>query len=74
MKVPGGTTEMHYRRRKNAKPQCSQCGAGLPGVPRGTKTEVRALPRSARRPERPFGGMLCSPCTRRAIISKVRQH
>jgi large subunit ribosomal protein L34e len=72
VKVPGGTTEMHYRRRRNAPAQCAECGANLPGVARGTKTQVRSVPKSARRPSRPFGGMLCSACTRRVIIARAR--
>ena len=72
VKVPGGSTELHYRRRRNAPAQCAKCEAILPGVARGTKTQVRALPRSARRPSRPFGGMFCSACTRRVIIARAR--
>ena len=72
VRVPGGSAVLHYRRRKNAPAQCAECGANLPGVPRGTKTEVMKLPRSARRPERPFGGMLCSACTRRVIVARAR--
>ena len=73
MTTPGGTNKILYKRRRKAKAQCADCSAFLPGVARGTKTQVRALPRSARRPERPYGGMLCSACTRRTIIAKVRQ-
>ncbi len=73
VKKPGGDNIIQYKRRKNAKPQCAMCEAFLPGVARGTKAEVHALPRSARRPERPYGGTLCSACTRRTIIAKVRQ-
>jgi large subunit ribosomal protein L34e len=72
VKVPGGSTVLQYRRRRNAPAQCAECGSGLPGVARGTKTEVRSVPKSARRPSRPFGGMLCSACTRRVIIARVR--
>ena len=72
VRTPGSDTVIQYRRRKNAKPQCATCGANLPGVARGTKNMVKALPRSARRPERPFGGKLCSACSRRAIIAKFR--
>ena len=72
MRVPGGTVELHHRRRKNAKPQCADCGVFLPGVARGTPAQVKALARSSRRPERPYGGVLCSKCTRRTIIAKVR--
>lgn len=72
VRIPSGTSVLTYRRRKNAKPQCSTCGAFLPGVARGTKAQVKALPRSARRPERPYGGQLCSKCMRRTIIAKAR--
>ncbi|MCX6708070.1 MAG: 50S ribosomal protein L34e [Candidatus Woesearchaeota archaeon] len=71
-KTPGGVTVLHYARRKNAKPQCAECGAFLFGVARGIKNLVKKVPRSARRPSRPFGGNLCSACTRRVIIAKVR--
>ena len=73
VRTPSGENKLTYRRRKNAKPQCAECKADLPGVARGTKTQVRALPRSARRPERPFGGVLCTKCTRRTIIARVRK-
>jgi len=72
VKTPGGNTVLHHRRRKNAKAQCAQCGSNLFGVARGTKTEVRSLPKSCRRPSRPFGGMLCSACTRRVLIARAR--
>ena len=62
----------HYRRRKNGAPQCADCGAVLPGVARGTKNIVKKLPKSARRPERPFGGVLCSKCTRKTIIARIK--
>lgn len=73
VRIPSGSSVLRYRRRKNAKPQCADCDATLPGVARGTKAQVKALPRSARRPERPFGGKLCSACTRRTIIAMVRK-
>lgn len=72
MRVPSGQTVLHHRRRRNAAPQCAQCRVILPGVARGTKTIVKKIPRSARRPERPFGGYFCSACTRRTIIARVR--
>jgi len=72
VRTPGGRTVLQHKRRKNAPAQCAECGANLPGVARGTKTEVNALPRSARRPSRPFGGMLCSRCTRRTIALRAR--
>lgn len=72
VRTPGGETKLTYKKRKNAKPHCALCKAVLPGVARGTKTQVRALPKSARRPERPYGGQLCSACMRKTIVAKAR--
>ena len=71
VKTPGGKVALQYKRRRNAVPQCT-CGATLQGVARGTPAQVKALPRSSRRPERPYGGALCSACMRKTIIAKFR--
>ena len=71
-KTPGGKVVLHYARRKNAKPQCAECDVFLFGVARGTKNLVKKVPRSARRPSRPFGGNLCSACMRKVIVAKAR--
>ena len=63
---------MHYRRRKPAKVQCGNCGAALQGTPTATPRKLRAIPKSARRPERPYGGHLCSRCMRRTMITRAR--
>ncbi|HLC66765.1 MAG TPA: 50S ribosomal protein L34e, partial [Candidatus Nanoarchaeia archaeon] len=63
-RTPGGRLVLHYHRRKPGMPQCGSCGASLPGVVRGRKAAVKAVPRSARRPERPYGGQFCSKCMR----------
>ncbi len=71
-KVPSGDVRILYKRRRNAAPQCADCGTRLFGVARGTKAQVRSLSKSSRRPERPYGGKLCSACTRKTIIAKAR--
>jgi len=55
---------MHYARRKPGHAECGNCGARLQAVPRGYPSELRGLPKSAKRPERPYGGVLCSKCMR----------
>lgn len=70
VKTPGGKLTIHYRRRKPKKAHCSQCNAELKGVPRDLPYKIRKLPKSKRRPERPFGGRLCSECMRKAIKQK----
>ena len=74
VRVPGGDAKLRYRRRKNGKPQCADCGGILAGVPQGTKAIIQALPKNQRRPERPFGGKLCSPCSRRELIARAQKN
>ncbi len=72
VRTPGGKTVTHYRSKKTGKPQCADCGKVLPGVPRESRAKMRNMPKTAKRPERPFGGVLCSPCSRKKIIAEVR--
>ena len=65
VRTPGGNVVVHYRRRKPAKAQCAVCGDVLKGVARANK--LRNLPKTDKRPERPYGGVLCSRCMRQKI-------
>ena len=71
-KVPGGRTVTHYKKGKMSIARCAKCGKDLKGVPRKRPSELRKLPKSQRRPERPYGGNLCSECMREAFRKKVR--
>lgn len=71
-KTPGARTVLHYVRRKPSPAQCSMCGKVLAGVPRATKAELANMPKTQKRPERPFGGVLCSSCSRQVIKADVR--
>lgn len=73
MKVPGGRTVTHYRRRNPSIAKCGKCGKPLSGVPRIRPSDLRKLPKSQRRPERPYGGNLCSECMREVFREKVRE-
>ncbi len=56
-------------RGKTAKRQCSICGNPLEGVPHGaTKSGVRKLSKTQKKPSVPFGGILCNKC--RTITSE----
>jgi large subunit ribosomal protein L34e len=68
VRTPGGKTTVQYRKRKPSAAECSGCGIKLSGVPRERPCNLKKIPRSARRPERPFGGVLCSSCSRKKII------
>lgn len=73
VKTPGGRTVVHYRRKKPKKAHCSKCGAILKGVPRERPYKLKKLAKTQRRPERPYGGVLCSGCMRRLFIEKARK-
>ncbi len=72
VRVPSSDTVTHYTYGKPSKPKCGICGAELHGVIRGRPSEVRKRAKSERRPERPFGGVLCSACTRKIVMLRVQ--
>ncbi|MBW6461578.1 MAG: 50S ribosomal protein L34e [DPANN group archaeon] len=70
--LPGGKNVLHYRRKGVAKAHCATCGVPLSGVPTGGKGEIAKLAKTEKRPERPYGGVLCSRCGRENIKVKSR--
>ena len=72
-RTPGGRNVTHYEREKPSKAQCGNCGAALSGVPRELPYKMRTMPKTKKRPERPYGGVLCSPCMREKIVEQARQ-
>jgi len=68
VKLPGGRITIHYKKRKPKKATCIVTKKPLPGVPRYTPVKLRKLPKSQRRPNRPYGGMLSSKAMRIKII------
>jgi len=73
VKTPGGNTVLRHKRRKPGKAQCGMCGDYLKGVARGISADVKKLSKTERRPERPFGGVLCSKCMRKVMVEKSRK-
>jgi large subunit ribosomal protein L34e len=63
---------MHYVKRKPRKQLCGKCGALLNGVPRERPVAMRTMAKTKKRPERPFGGVLCTRCMRLTMIARVR--
>ncbi|MEM2192547.1 MAG: hypothetical protein QXG38_02910 [Candidatus Hadarchaeales archaeon] len=63
-----GRVREHFRRKLPKIATCGMCGRPLSGIPR----VVRALPKSKKRPNRPFGGNLCSSCMREIVKEKAR--
>lgn len=71
VKIAKGVTT-HFKKRNPAKAQCGKCGKELHGVPRARSVDMRNMPKTKKRPERPYGGVLCSACMRETMISKAR--
>lgn len=72
VRLPGGKTVQRYNLRNPSVAKCGSCGAGLHGIPRGRPSDFAKLAKTQKRPERPYGGVLCSSCARSKIKSMVR--
>ena len=72
VKTPGGRNTIHYKERKPKQAHCADCGSKLHGIPRKRAFEMKNLPKTQKRPERPFGGKLCSKCTREHFRKELR--
>ena len=72
VRTPGSKNVVHYRSRKPKKAHCAKCSKQLAGVPRELPAKMANLPKTAKRPERPYGGVLCSACMRSVIRNKTR--
>ena len=71
-RTPGGRTKIDYVARKPKKLVCSNCGKELMGIPRLRPAKMRKTAKTEKRPQRPYGGVLCSSCTRRRMIEVTR--
>lgn len=70
--TPSGKNVTQYKRRKPQAAHCTVTGDVLKGVPREVPSKIKSIPKSQRRPERPFGGVLSSKAARRVHIEKAR--
>lgn len=73
VRTPGGRTVVHYKKKKVSKSKCAECGTQLAGTVRERAMKLRKISKSKKRPERPFGGYLCSKCSRKKIVKEARQ-
>jgi large subunit ribosomal protein L34e len=71
-KSPGSRVKIHYKERKPNNAHCTKCGAPLHGVPRAKPSKMHNLAKSSKTPSRPFGGNLCSSCSKRRIKDEAR--
>lgn len=71
VKTPGNRTTVHYRTRKPSKAVCGKCGAVLPGVASEKPYKLKKMSKTEKRPERPYGGNLCSKCLRLTMKARA---
>ena len=67
VRTPGGKNVIHYEKRNKGWYKCALCGRPLAGVPR----EPKKYAKSSRRPERPYGGYLCTKCLTRELTIEI---
>lgn len=72
VRTPGGRTVVHYRKPKPKVAHCAVCGTALQGIPRELPFRAAKMPKTKKRPERPYGGVLCGSCMRNHIKAKAR--
>ena len=70
--LPGGRNTIHYERKKPKAGTCSITGEVLKGVPRERPVKMQNMPKTHKRPERPFGGVLSSRGSRAVLKAKAR--
>ncbi|MFC1691573.1 50S ribosomal protein L34e [Nanoarchaeota archaeon] len=71
-RTPGGRVSLQYRKRKPKLGVCPVTGQKLLGVLRERPYKMQNTPKSQKRPERPFGGVLSSQATKRVLIEEAR--
>lgn len=72
VRTPGGRLVVQRSKPRPGQASCGRCGAKLHGIPRMTPIEARHATKSSKRPERPYGGVLCSRCTRAELLGEAR--
>ncbi|MFH1431785.1 MAG: 50S ribosomal protein L34e [archaeon] len=70
-RTPGGKLTYNYRKKKVSAATCSNCNQKLGGVPRMRAFEINKLPKTKKRPERAYGGVLCPACLEEKIKNRL---
>ena len=73
VKTPGGRVHIHFVKRKPAKAHCADCGKELQGVLAERPYKMQNTAKTKKRPQRPYGGNLCSRCSRKKIAAQATQ-
>ena len=71
-RLPGGDTVVRYTRRSPQPVKCGKCGVALKGIPREMPLRMKKLGISKKTVSRPYGGNLCSKCSRQLVKRATR--
>jgi len=71
-RTPGSRPAKYYAKRNVKKAVCGVCGSLLQGIKHQSNLKLGKLSKTQRRPERAFGGVLCSKCSREQLKSRAR--
>lgn len=71
-KLPGGRTTVHYERKKPKAAKCGGCGAVLKGIAKDFPYKMQNMPKTRKRPQRAYGGVLCTRCSREFFKGQAR--
>jgi large subunit ribosomal protein L34e len=71
-KTPSGKTARLTKKKKPKPSTCALCDSRLHATPKASRSAVRKLSHTQRRPERMFGGVLCGNCTQHLVKTKAR--
>lgn len=72
VKVSGNNVKVVMKKASPGAAICGNCGSKLHGIPRMKIGKFKNLALSKKRPNRPYGGNLCSRCTRLEVIRRAR--
>ncbi len=72
VRVPGGRTVTRYLERAPKQQRCAVTGEPLHGIPRLSATKAKKAPKTLKRPERPYGGVLSSRAMRAKMAGEAR--
>ncbi len=71
VRTPGGKVVYHYKAKRQGPARCAICKKPLNATPTGTRSFMKKLPKSKKRPNRPYGGNLCPSCLRKIVLKRA---
>ncbi len=71
-RTPSGRISVHKRREHVARAKCANCKSPLHGMPKLSQSGIKKMSASDKNPNRPYGGNLCSGCSKEVFRHAAR--